>query len=657
MLMLALVAAPSLGDDPAGGEALPDTEELLARERIRSAVESIWEAYYQPTDDGDVRVDMAIRAARDFAELGSEAVPYLINELEQNKRASYDLCAYALGLAGTAEAREALHTAISRAEEMTGDAARSHKAWAAWGLGLAGDPQAIRLLAQGRHDASVYPMHGGMTMMESIAVQTAPQSVPVLLELLASVADDQERWQARRTALRALRRVGDTTAVPTLIKLFEHPDRNVRNEVANTLRSMPTPAAVDLLVSAIADPDFLVRRVAAMALEQVGTRRHREAILGRLRVEEDSVTRGRLYRVVAEAGGDRAFETLMEFRDHEDRRDRRSFVEAVSLLDDARRIPFLAASLHDEDNGVALEAAISLGNLGSEDAVAALGDAMAGARPPVARIVSEQLVRLRAVDSAAAIAGRIVQELKSDSAIDHSAAIVLEKMADALVALSHVQAANDLRAALAGRKDATGTAPLERTLVALETIRKCGRRSSRWIETAASDDSSLRQLAYVHLGRIGSAEALRSLTTRFDDADPTDRLAILRALGDVEESRALPLLERVLLGPEFDPAPQAPLRSMAAWSARRIGGRAMWDLLESAAIRREGRDAAVLIYAALVDNERGVELLERVRRQRMRFIGWHKGKELERLDWLAVRLKSGRSVWQVDVAPAKLNLR
>jgi len=655
--MLTLVSAPSLGDDPTGGDALPDTQELLAREKTRSAVESIWEAYYQPTEDGDVRIDMAIRAARDFAELGSEAVPYLINELEQDKRASYDLCAYALGLAGTAEAKEALHTAISRAEEMTGDAARSRKAWAAWGLGLAGEPQAIRLLAEGRHDASIYPIHGGMTMMESIAIQTAPQSVPVLLELLASVANEDDRWQTRRAALRALRRVGDPTAVPALIKLFEHPERNVRREIANTLRTMPTPEALDLLVTAVSDSDFVVRRVAAMALEYTGARGHREAIVERLRVEEDSVTRGRLYRVLAETEGDRAFETLMEFRGHEDRTDRRNFVLAVSQLDDARRIPFLATSLGDEDNGVALEAAISLGNLGSSDAVRALTDALAGARPAVARIMSEQLARLRAVDSAPTIAGRIIQELKSESPIDQSAAIALEKMADALLALSDGQSANDLRAALAGRTDATGTAPVERTLVALETIRKCGRKTSRWKETAASDDGSIRQLAYTHLGRIGDAEAVQFLTTRFDDADPTDRLAILRALGEVDESRALPLLERVLLDPEFDPAPQAPLRNMAAWSARRIGGPAMWDRLESAAIRREGRDAAVLIYAALVDNERGPELLKRLRRQRMRFIGWHKGKELERLDRLSVRLNSGRSVRELDVPPARLNLR
>ena len=83
----------------------------------------------------------------------------------------------------------------------------------------------------------------------------------------------------------------------------------------------------------------------------------------------------------------------------------------------------------------------------------------------------------------------------------------------------------------------------------------------------------------------------------------------------------------------------------------------MYELLQAAAVRRNGRDARVLIYAALVGGQRSVPLLESLRKPRMRYLGWQKGVEQQRLDWLATRLKNGGALAAIDLPPEKLTFR
>ena len=198
---------------------------------------------------------------------------------------------------------------------------------------------------------------------------------------------------------------------------------------------------------------------------------------------------------------------------------------------------------------------------------------------------------------------------------------------------------------------------LERVVSLLDQIRTHGRKLAPWIEASTAPESETRALAFAQLGRIGSAEAVHALEQAFGSAEREDRLEVLRALGGVRAARAGPLLERVLLGEEFDHPHETDLRAMAAWSALRIGGEGMWELLASAARRREGRDAKVLVYAALLGGQRAVPLLAELRRPRMRFLGWPRGKAQERLDWLAARLAIGRSVRRIDVPPELLAFR
>jgi hypothetical protein len=117
------------------------------------------------------------------------------------------------------------------------------------------------------------------------------------------------------------------------------------------------------------------------------------------------------------------------------------------------------------------------------------------------------------------------------------------------------------------------------------------------------------------------------------------------------------LVERLLLDPTYDTPPMRSLREMAGWSARRIGGDAMFDLLSAAVERRQGRDARLTVYAALVGGEKALPLIRDYRRERMRHVGWYLADETAKLDWVARRLIQGLPIDSLDRPPALMMLR
>ena len=87
-------------------------EELIERERLRSAAERAFDILFEPTDNGFLKVQSFVDAALGLADLGQGVAPYLINELEQNVPTTFFFCAYALGLLGTPDAERALRRPI-----------------------------------------------------------------------------------------------------------------------------------------------------------------------------------------------------------------------------------------------------------------------------------------------------------------------------------------------------------------------------------------------------------------------------------------------------------------------------------------------------------------------------------------------------------------
>jgi HEAT repeat protein len=658
-LILVLAAAvPAAGEDPpaftSGDEA---TDELLARERLRASVEALLEEYLAAGPRGEVRVDKAIATVEGFVALGPDVAPYLINELEQERPGLYDLTAYALGMLGTPEAEMALRDAAARAEDEPGKEALARKAWALWGLGLQGRVDALRLAIEGRHLVANYAMHQSTSLFESVALQTTPESLPVLLEILDTVASDKERFRERRSVLRALRRLRDPSAAAKMIPLLESDNYRVRSEAASALRTIGTPEVVAALLQALDDDHLMVRQNAAAALEYIGDSGRHEKIHERLEQETDPYARGSLYRLLADTAGTGAFDRLNRYAGRSEAKDRRHLVAAVEIVDDPRRIPFLRAALTDADNGVALQAVLALGRLGGVGAVEALSEAVSEARAMIAHAAARQLARLDASSAGAAVANRLLDDFLAAPVSDAGQRFNVEKTMAALVTLGHTKAIRGLRDALDRQPDPSLKRRIEATIGQLELIQRNRRKVDRWVESSTATDPEIRQLAWARLASIGSAEAAQALVAAFDTADRTDREEILRVLGSVAEAHAAPLLERVLLDPFFDHPHESPLRDMAAWTARRIGGDAMLELLDAAARRRNGRDAKVLVYALLLGRERALPLLSSLRVPRMRYLGWSRGNEQAHLDRLATRVATGRSIERMEVPPGKMVFR
>jgi HEAT repeat protein len=662
-LVLALVVTGPAGggETPLSPAATPGddaNDELIAQEKIRAAFESILEIYFQPISDGDERIEMAIQSAESLQSLGPEVVPYLSNELDRGQPGTLDLCSYALGLLTTEEAEAALRRAIERAEEATGTRARLLKSWACWGLGLQGKADAMELAVGGKHSVATFHMHANTSLLETIAIQTAPDSVPVLLALLERVQGAEESARVLTVTLQALRRVGGPAVAPKVIPLLDHPSGTTRSHAASALKGMGSAAAVRALVAALDDELPNVRQSVALALEYIGSASHQEEILKHLETEADPVTRGALYRLLADTAGEQAFDVLTRDWQSADPTVRSFLVEALGLLDDPRRFEILGTALSDENNGVALRSVLTLGRIEGQVAIATLTGAVTSARLNVARAAAEQLGGLRATLAGPAIARRLVGDVLAGPATDTRLLLPVQKMTAALIRLDHYQALPQLREALARQTNPTVARVLENSIRQLEIVQQNGKDVARWIETAGLPQLHLRLLAYDHLGRIGNAAATQALLAAFDRVEAVpERVEILRAAGQLESAEVVKLLGQILLKPEFDPVRRLPLRDMAAWSARQRGGDTMYESLQAAALRRDGRDARVLVYAALVGGQRALPLLESLRKPRMRYLGWRKGAEQNRLDWVATRLATGRALVAVDVPPEKLTFR
>jgi len=650
-LALSLSWAVAVAETPA-----PTPEELIARERVRSGVEAALEQYLQPVPDGGSRVENAIRAAESVLPFGEDAVLYLASELEQERMGTFDFSAYALGMLGTPGARDALRQAALRADEGVGSAAVSRKAWACWALGLAGDPTALTLLDEGKHEAMHFPMHGNVTALEAAALLTVPESIPLLLEFLDRYREDLDDWQERRSVLRSLRRIGDPATIPALIPFLEAPDPLTRRAASNALGAMPRQKATKTLLGVLADKDYDVRRAGALALDRMGAKIEVATLLSGLETETDILVRGAYYRLLVQNGRARAVELLRQFQGREDPLDRRYLVEALAPFDDPGSLEMLGAALRDEDNGVAGAAARVLGRRGGAGEVKALTEALAWTSYQRAQEIATELARLDARSAAPAIASSMMRALAAPIT-DVMMRFPMESMGKSLVTLAHVDALPLLREGISRQTDAVLAETLEQNAHQLETLGEIGNDVPRWKVLTTSEMPADRALAFARLGRIGSEEAAKVLVAAFETGGDDDRVSILRALGNFDSPLAERQIVDVLQDPDLDGYAGHLVRDMAAWSARRIGGKKMYEALVAAVERRDGREIKPFVYAVILGGKDTLPLMETYRFSRMRFLGWHRGEEQTCLDWIYRATADGRSIDRFDVPPRRMIVR
>jgi HEAT repeat protein len=654
-LVLLMTAATWLpAQEPAPSELT--AEELIAREQLRLTVEQALDLYSQPTESGEMKNDNFIRAADELVAAGPGVVPFLALELQQDLPDTHHFCAYALGRIGTREAMTALRASLERSLEQGGDFARSRQGWSAYGLALAGVDEAVDLLYAGDWPTGRMRMHSGMTMVEVVALHTAPQCVPRLIALLGRASEDEAFAPERTILLRAMWRVADTALAPTLLEVSRESKFRPRREAVRGLAYIDLPEARRAVVEAFGDEEVTVRQLALTSLESAEMPVDLNVLVKRLKIETAPGTRNVLYRLLADRGGAKMIPTLREHWDRPDPLDRMGIVGAMELIGTSAVLPLLQEALVDRDSRVRINAVEAAGAVGDDKAVELLLLSLLSNDWPMVQTAAETLVELRADKAGAAIAERLLKmELKGvmrEAAYRYRA----EALANDLVELRHHQALEGLIEATARQIDPMLIANLQRVIDALQLIRDLGEDRARWIDAAASDDPRVRSLAYARLGEIGGDESTRALARLFGRVEPAEGVQILRALGDSGGDKAQELFERVLTSPAFDTADRWVLRDEAAWGARRLGGERMLAALERAVERRDGRDARVLAYLALADGKRALPLLKRFRVVRMRYPTWYVSDETATLDRIARRIEVGRSLDRFDLPPDKLRM-
>jgi HEAT repeat protein len=638
---------------------------LIEEERVRSAVEDAFANMQRNENDPSVSNQNFHDSLEQVVAVGPAAAPYLIAELEQLRYDTFRFSAIALGWLGTPEAEVALRHAINLADETDGDNALGRKSIAVYSLALMGKADAVNLLNHGKHNIGSNAVHFDMSLIESVALMTAPESVPLLIKELdryaiaADSADpatnDDMIWSREQiSAIKALGRIADPASIPKLLEYLTFHDYAIRRQVAYALIHLGTPEAIAGLMAALDDTHFTVRFAAAVSLEDIAPAEQYQALVKRLEVEDDGSVRKVLYRVIARVGGESAIKVLQQYWYTTDHRERIGIIQAARLIRSERTFDLMSVALNDPSYNVVIQAVDGIAELGSERALARLSQEVSSPNWVSAQLSISKLVSLDVRAAAPAIAKRLINtEMKGDI-LDPLIRERVNMMSKALFALRYTDMLAEYRLASARQSDGQLKQTTAMTIRMLELLDKNGDTLALWAETANSDDPQLRLLAYTRLGKLGNKAAAGILVEQFGKVETAEGVDILRALGDIPHTKSEDLLERVLTGPAFDTFERRGLREMAGWSARRIGSERMYQALKASIERRNGQEARVMIYLALLGEVRAIPTLEAYRLPRMRYREWKRGKELAVIDRILLDLPRGRSIDDLDLPPEKL---
>ncbi len=338
----------------------------------------------------------------------------------------------------------------------------------------------------------------------------------------------------------ALELAADLVAAPAMLGGAPDPalESRVREAVRHALAS-PEPAVVRAAVRSLtwfAEPsdaprlvelaggaDEDVARAAGAVLESLAGRAA-EAVRDSLRpVPLEGAAGAALTPVVAQLGGQEAFERLSAALSADDAATRRAAVEALAELGGARAAEHVALALADDDVGVQSAAARALGRIrdeegrpaGADHLLLALGSDSPAVRAAAARGLGE------------AGDGRAVEPLRE--LVREGAPGVAVAAMQALRTM-HDPTLGDLLVEALGHDDE------EVVKQALRALAESGgeRMASRLAVGLTHAAWDVRRLAAVLLGELGSGEAEQALEARFGiEGDDLVREAIEEALGRI----------------------------------------------------------------------------------------------------------------------------
>jgi HEAT repeat protein len=381
--------------------------------------------------------------------------------------------------------------------------------------------------------------------------------------MLVGAIEDQS-WRVRRTAVSGLTRHGGAEAVAALLQALRHEHRNP--SVLNSALQVLALTDVDIvppLVECLRAPDSDLRIYAALSL---GDRLDERAILALLDAlaDDDANVRYHTIEALGKLRAEAAVDPLLAIAESRDFFLAFPAIDALTRIGDRRAGPRLALLLEDELLRVPV--AEALGQLGDETAVASLIEVLNAPEAPALAVV-QALAALHDRYQQTYGEGRYVADLARGSIGATGARNLLDALDQAHEA--------DLRALALVLGWLEGPA-VERTLARLlgqpavrkavleALVRHGSGVTELLIEQLGAEDLETRQAAVVALGRIGDARAVPALLGVLND-DPELATVAASALGAIGDQRAF----EGLLGLVGHPA--APVRQAAVGALNSLG--------------------------------------------------------------------------------------
>jgi HEAT repeat protein len=478
-------------------------------------------------------------AARTLGEMGDirAAEPLMQALRDQSTRAA---AAYALGQLKDPGSISALVLALK-------DENQEVRENAAMALGEFRDRRAVVGLIDALNSQNATDPDGNFSAADSSLGRIGALSVsPLVAEL------QRKNSSVRMHAVEALGWVDDSRAFNATVAALKDPDPGVRAAAAGGLnghgdapgmllapynflgwfrsgrRWGPSytrdPRVIDLLISALRDPDAVVRSNAVEKLGQIGTSRAVEPLLAVLSDASSAASATRWGPTI-----------------------QMTIIEALGRIGDARALDALVSALQSPTEAVRQHAAGALGDIKDPRAMVPLIAALNDKSPSVQASAAKSLGQIkdpRAVEPLAETLDKTITELESAAPGYDPRYEVVENAAKALGEIGDARAIPPLLVTLksmAALMEKTPASPSARFAVpqVTEALGKLGASAVDALSAASKNpDAQIRAQALTALAATRDARALPLLTQALGDDDADVRGAVAQALAMFHDPRA-----------------------------------------------------------------------------------------------------------------------
>jgi HEAT repeat protein len=295
-----------------------------------------------------------------LAQMGTDAVPSLLEALESENGYARNGAAIALGKIGKKEFAQPLLQALGWRDNRVyeDDEDREARESAATALGKLHDPalcEPLLVELESRMDSDSTLVS---YIAEALGELGNPKAIPPLAKLVGHVDPD-----VQGAASFALARLGPD-GIPTLCEILKEPSHSGRRYVVRALCAKDCAAALPILLAILENPkdDKFVRGEAARGLGRYGKSPEVYPALVRILENEKDEIRSSALQALGYLGNRDAFDLILS--QLQDPELRYTAVMALGNLGDTRACELLVPMLKSGDHSLAFHAAKALGNIG-----------------------------------------------------------------------------------------------------------------------------------------------------------------------------------------------------------------------------------------------------------------------------------------------------